>query len=305
MAITITRKYTDFPDALDLLLSVHLPSSMEFTFDRGSNVGTYAEVVINGYAFRAVKISTVGTVDKYYIGGEMFNSLLGFPVLDLHDLSALALTVNVVINGRLSNGALHSTAAHPAFKICNAISASPIDGLTAVANFGRSLATIYHSGYVTYWSPANSRYQVYAGNDSGDVNIDGAKLNLRYIESSEWLYFWLNKDGCFDAFRFVELSRSLESELSTPIANYNQELQSWRAYEINQQNKVEEEITLRCIAQDVAHYNQLYAIAQTPLFMNERAEVFKVSTKPAKLSACRQNLNFTFTIKRQYHGQSY
>lgn len=302
-SITITREYTDFPNVSQPLLSAHLPSSIEFEFDRGSEVNTYAKVEINGISFFATKIQTVGNVDTYQLSGDFFVSLLGIPALDPLDVATLQLAITAVCKGYSSAGVLLASANHSAFKICNAISATTDEGLETVQNSGRS-SKVYHAGWISYFDVTN---QVYKQIDTDATELftdDGCNFEIEYVSSGYEIY-WLNIDGCFDSFAFTELTRKCEGKLSNTISLYSNQLKDWKGYEQNVMNEVDEEITYRTIAKDAEHYKQLYFMAQSPLIMNLSGELFEMSQRPAPLNPCKQNLNFTFSLKRKIHAQSY
>jgi hypothetical protein len=302
-AITITRKFTDFELESVPLLSAHLPSSIEFQFDRGTETNTYAEVVINTIAFKAIKTTTVGNSDFYVLGGEMLAQFLGIPTLAITNLTKLQLAMTVVCNGYSSTGTLLATASHSAFKICNAISADANDGLYFVQTNGRS-KKVYHSGIIFYFDVTNQIYKSANTTATGTYTADGCNFEIEYIAGTPNIY-WLNSDGCYDCFEFTELSINRQGKLSNPISLYSNRLIDWKGYEQNIRNEVVEEIVYRTIAKNTEHYAQLYFMAQSPLIMNVNGELFEMSQYPAPIAACKQNLNFTFSLKRKTHAQSY
>lgn len=305
--ITITREYTkaEFPNVP--LLSVHVPTSVEFEFDRGTEVNSYAVVTVNGYDFRAIKTGTVGNVDTYQLGGEMFISLLGMPTLNPLDVSSLQLVVTAVCKGYSSAGVLLASANHSSFKICNAIDRDKEYGLYVLQTAGRgSITPIYYTGYLVYFDVNNQVYKQIYSVENGIFSDDGCSFNVNYYSSEVGTpIFWLNIDGCFDSWNFTELTTKRESKLSNPISLYSNQLKDWKGYEINTMNDVEEEIVYRVIAKNAEHYEQLYFMAQSPLIMNQSGEIFEMAQRPAPLNPCKQNLNFTFSLKRKTHGQSY
>lgn len=305
MAIVITRGFNKFPDTTIPLLSAHLPASIEFTLDRGSQVNTYAVVTINGYDFRAVKTKTTGSIDTYQLGGEMLISLLGTPDINPTSVSSLQLAIVVVCKGYSSNGTLLDSKTHPPFKICHAISADRTYGLIGVQSEGRS-TKIYHNGVISYFDVINQQYKITSTSLTGLFTQDGTAIQLVFLgELFNWNLAWLNIDGCWDFSNFTRISTTKTSNLSRPISLYSSQLHQWRGYQQSIGNEVEEEITYRVIAKDAAHYTQLYFMAQSPLIMNNEGELFEMAQKPAPLGSFKQNLNFTFSVKRKYHAQSF
>lgn len=303
--ITITREFTDYIDESPSLLSVHLPSSIEFEFDRGVTVGTYAVVTINGYDFKATKIKTVGNVDTYQLNGDSFVYFIGIPTLNPIDFNTLQLSINVVCKGYSSTGSLLASANHSVFKICNAISATPSEGLNLLYSLGRSVK-VYHNGFFTYYNPTSNNFDYKDGSTlTGIFTENGSYINLQYIPANGITLYWLNVDGCYDSCNFTEVTTKREAKLSNSISLYSDQLINWKGYSQNVMNEVEEEITYRTIANDSDHYAQLYFMTQSPLIMNTNGELFEMSQRPAPLNPCKQNLNFTFSLKRKIYGQSY
>ena len=310
-SITITRDFTDYPDSTSLLVSAHLPSSMEFEFDRGSEVNTYAKVEINGISFFATKIKTVGTVDTYkLIGNDIFNSLLGVPTFDSIAVDNLTLLATVVCKGYSSVGAVLATATHVNFWLTHAISASPVDGLLGMYESGRtSYGNIYFTRWMYYFDKATKKitreYNPPTGVfDTGDFTINIVNVP-ELIENSKSIA-WLNSDGCYDRFDFNLISTERNGKKSNAISVFSDQLYQWVGNEFNITNDVEETISLRRIAMNAEHYEQLYFITQSPLIMDAQSgELYELSAVPAPLNPCKQNLNFTFSLKRKIHAQSY
>lgn len=310
-SITITRKFTTFPDDSVPLLSVHLPSSIEFQFDRGIDVNTYAKVEINGISFFATKIQTVGTVDTYkLIGSDIFNSLLGVPTFDSFDVDNLTLLTTVVCKGYSSAGAVIASATHENFWLTHAISASPVDGLLGMYQRGRtSSGNIYFTRWMYYFDKATKKitrqYNPPTGVfDTGDFTINIVNVP-ELIENSKSIA-WLNSDGCYDRFDFNLISIERIGKKSNAISVFSDQLYQWVGNEFNITNDVEETISLRRIAMNAEHYEQMYFITQSPLIMGaQNGELYELSAIPAPLNPCKQNLNFTFSLKRKIHAQSY
>ena len=309
-AITITRGFTDYPDSTPLLVPVHLPTSIEFEFDRGAISGSYVEVVINSVAFRATKILTVGNVDTYQLNGDMLKYLLGIPDLDSFELDRLTLECTVVCNGYNSAGSVIATATDTTFYLCHAISALTVDGLLELYQKGRtSTGNIYFTRWLYYFDEATKKitraYDPPTGvYDTGTYSIN--IVNVPELTENVISIAWLNSDGCYDRFDFTVVTTERQSKKSNPINLYANQLFEWKGNEQNITNDVEETLQLKTIALNSEHYEQMYFISQSMLIMDAQSgQLFELSSPPAPISACKQNLNFTFTLKRKIHGQSY
>lgn len=305
--ITITREFTQYTFPNVPLLSVHVPSSMEFEFDRGAISGSYAEVVINSYTFKAIKTGTVGNVDTYTINGDMLKYLLPIPTFNPLVADNLVLSCTVVCNGYNSSGTLIATANHSSFKICHALTEDKDYGLYVLQTSGRiNITPVYYTGYLTYFDVTNQVYKKVSSVVDGSFTDDGCSFNVKYFSSEVGTaYYWLNSSGCWDSWLFSEISNETKKNQSSPIQLYADQLINWKGYEFNMQNEVEETKTYRVIAKDTDHYAQLYYLTKTPIIMNQNGELFELTSQPAPLTICKQNLNFTFSLKRKIHAQSY
>lgn len=304
-AITITRRFND-NFGLDpiSIVGVHTPLSLYFDFDRGAISGSYAEVVINGYAFKAVKTLTVGNVDSYVLDGSCLKYLLSFPTLTAN---TLYLQPTVVINGYNSSGSIIATATHSSFKICHAISDNKMLGLAVLATEGRTKKIYYTDGTYYYYSPTYKEYLTKTATTyTGTISINGATLNVYYVPffTNGIIVYWLNSDGCFDNFVFTLVSKKRISSKSGESSLYASNLEDYVADTINYKNEITETITLRTIAIDTEHYEQLIQLA-TSLCIYIDNELWEFDNGNDTFSPCKQNLNFTFSLKRKTHAQSY
>lgn len=301
-AITITRGFSDVSGVTKPIMSVHIPNSTTFEFDRGAISGSYAEVVINSIAFRAVKTLTVGNVDTYQLNGDMLKYVLGIPVFDPTGTNSLSKTCTVVYNGYNSAGSVIATATDTSFELCNAL---PIANLENMITFGRSNQTVYYKGLLSYYNVNSNYYESVATTLTGLFTSNGCSFNVVSLDTLDVSYYWLNADGCWDSGTFTEITTETQSKKTSPIALYADQLVNWKGYEFNTINDVDETKVLKTIAKNTEHYQQLYFMTKSPIIMNENGELFELSSPPAPIAACRQNLNFTFSLKRKIHAQSY
>ena len=333
-AITITRQI----DQNTPLVSAFQQHSIEFTFDTTgmtNTTGSYAEVVVNGYTFRAVKTGYNGANDYYFFDfGNILAQILGFPKRE-PAMTDLLTTPTIVVNGRYANGTLAATATHPKIEVCFAVSALGrweglnMNYLYGFYNVNTGSLTQYHYGYVCfYWHGAAGTYNLKIDNNPTEsvtlthgfnridmnygLNFDGMLsvgttalfMVKRVVSSASAFWHYVGESGCLLDAGFTIISTEKISKRDKEIEFYAEtnELKYSRTAQIGQ--TVTERVKVKTIAIDLEHFKQLQEIGTTGLIWRS-SQNYRVVDYPKEVLECRQNLVFTATLERDLNAVGY
>ena len=268
------------------LIGFNYQQGIQFLFERGTNTNTYAQVVWNGIAFKAVKISkNVATnTDRYQIDMteivKATKSIAPFEVT----VTGLVQTINYTINGLSSAGA---TLASSATQTVYLTFAKPYlkAGLYDLYTNGFS-RVIYHPGKYCQW--ASTMYVITTAN-TNDAN------HIYRAETGEEIA-WINRDGAWSFWNFRKISETQEAKKSTEIANYalsNYELAA-KTYDIETELKIQ--VMFDTLAIDATHYRYLTEIGSSERVIYN-GKVYRVKDYSKQSAECKQNLRFNLTLE--------
>ena len=193
--ITIERGLNQQSSVLTApLIGFNYQQGIQFTYDHAAETNTYAEVIWNGYTFRATKIATVSaTVDRYQI--DMTEIVKATKTVAPFEVTVTGLlqTITYTIYGRKSNGTAHVNSATQTVYLSFA-KPNLKSGLYAIETNGAS-RVIYHSGKIGYFYNETNIYKILSTTENGTLIDGNAELTLVYKSTTGEEIAWLNRDG--------------------------------------------------------------------------------------------------------------
>lgn len=340
-AITITRPLSDQGDTTDRnFISAFMPATFEFTFERGTEVNSYAEVTFNGYTFRAVMIQAnyATNTDLYLMDlSSILPSWIGFAPMSF-TTTGLTKDLTVVINGKTAAGTIIASATHTKQTVSFGYGDIGANNIMAeIWYYGRKKdVPLYHdSGNISfYFNGAAGNYQINISgvsytyalvngynnlllwythyNLSGTLTITGQTTTFPIIyytnvgSLNSDVIVWVNDWGGWDYLSFERISKSIavENTNSIPVFNKTNFAAKAKSLNINISKSIQE--TYRIVAKDVTQFNQLMKIIESPRILNYNSGiVLNVVSAPSTIAECRQNLNFTITFEHSENAISY
>ena len=185
--ITITRSILQQGGDDDLaLVSAFQRNSLEFNVERGSEVGTYATVIIGAFEFRAVKTATVGTTDSYIMDvSSILPNLIGDAQIDGIATNSLTKLETVTLKAYdNTNTILVTNTLHPDILLSFAYqNIATGGGLNDIVKKGSSRA-IYHNGNICLFS----------NNYTGVINLTINAISGNYTLANGYNNVWLNSN---------------------------------------------------------------------------------------------------------------
>jgi len=288
-SITIIRGLNQQGTALTApLVSVYAPTGIEFDFNRDALAGTYAEVSVDTYVFKAVKISRAGSVDRYQIAVDWLQYLTSLPTV-VANITTTSITYT--ITGRNSSGVSVATANATIQLSHGCPSFGSSRGLYDVWNVGYS-QSIYHAGKYSVYNKATGIYEI---GTSAAVGV------YRPMAGEE--IAWINADGGWSFWNFKKQSKSFEGKASNFVPSFN--LYNYQATSAGRNLSRERtvQIDFKTVAINAEHHEQLCYLASSPLIIYNGFEYqHKKSTDTT--GAVKQNLAFTLTLESKENAAS-
>ena len=286
--ITIERGLNQQSSVLTApLIGFNYQQGIQFTYDHAAEANTYAEVIWNGYTFKATKIATVSaTVDRYQI--DMTEIVKATKTVAPFEVTVTGLlqTITYTIYGRKSNGTAHVNSATQTVYLSFA-KPNLKSGLFDLYTNGTS-RIIYHNGKYCQFSSGTPAYVITTANTNDATHIYKAVAGEEIA--------WLNRDGAWSFWNFRKISENREAKKSTEISNYalsNYELAA-KTYDIDTELKVN--VVFDTIAIDSTHYRYLTEIGESErVIYNGRA--YRVKDYSKESAECKQNLKFNLTLE--------
>ncbi len=287
-------------------VSAFIQNSIKFTFDRGSEINTYAVVSINGNLFRATKILTVVTLDTYQIDVTcILPYILGFAPTTV-TATGLVLTPTITIQGYTSVGiVLGAAVTHPtiylSFGYPNIGVIGGLDGNSAGKNMSK---VIYHNGKFSFSSLGGSSFYLGTGAYTGKYPDAGYDIDMIYKNIIGSEIAWLNSNGCWSYWNFRYLAEENIAKSITEIPVYastNAEMYA-KSVDISTEKKLS--LYFDTIAVDDIHYKQLTEIAESARVIYS-GKVYRIKDSSSRTANCRQNLKFNLTLEIEENAVSY
>ena len=312
---------------LDAVVSVFTPNAIIFDYTHDGVVGSYAEVVVDGYTFGATKTDTLsGSADRYTFDlSDILKFLISKPSLTDITVSGLFTVKTFTINGRLSNGALQATV--NTFSSLTFSLPDVGNTLLSLRSTGRS-SSIYHSGVISFmWYDDPGTVALIVGGVSINYTLatgynivtlhasqlvtgtltsspSGLSIPLIYIPSTDTPITWLDRDGAYSycAMRLVSKGTITRSENPVPIFN----LSNGDANTLDDNNTRTRtgRVTLDVVARDAEHYRQLTTIGDS-MRVWYGGLLYRAVSIPTDTADCRQNLYFQITLERSENAAGY
>ena len=327
-AITITRNINSNDS---VLVSVFQRNSMEFSCERGSEVGTYATVKFGNYEFRAIKKDTYSTFDEYII--DVTSILPNMSPIPLFVDDLITVQIVPVINLYNSSNTIIATANHPTIllsygydDVYNSGSVLDIPKIVNVYNKGVS-RVVYHNGKMSFfWKGTSSVHPISCGGVSVNYAMYENEINTFDYSTIELialpktgtitssgqtdlsipLYYkqpygeheiaWLNRDGGWSFWNFRQISSEVKVKKSNEVATYyptNYETIS-KSRMISAEKTVE--YVFDTLAYNPEHFAQLCEI-QESLAVIWNNKLMMVSGCNSLTAVCKQNLRFTLKLE--------
>lgn len=325
--ITITRALEGSDTRLVSAFQQH---SLEFDFDRGAISGSYAEVLIQGVSFRAVKLGTAGTVDSYFFDcGDILANIIG---LQFANMQAVNLFKELIfqIQGKNSSGTVIASAYHPTIDLCYAT--PPLGDATFINNLGLNgyIGEQYTHEKLCFYNPFYTEtYAQYVNGvlegtvdliqgynrvdtlltGDGNVNFIGefainfdVKKVVPAVDAMD--FYYIGKQGAILEAWFNLITTETISERDNTIENYaiTNELKQSKTLKIG--NTITTRFILKTIARDLGHFKQLQEIG-TSFLVWRGSKAYRVVDYPKQTSECRQNLAFNLTLETDENAVSY
>ena len=288
-SITIIRGLNQQGVALTSpLVSVYIPTGIEFDFDRDALAGTYAEVSVGSYVFKAVKVSSAGSVDRYQIAVDWLQYLTSLPTL-VANITVSSITYT--ITGRNSSGVSVATANATIQLSHGCPSFGSARGLYDVWNVGYN-QQIYHAGKYSLFNKNNGTYEI------GTSTAIGIYKAMAGEEIA-----WINADGGWSFWNFKKQSKNFESKASNFVPTFNLYNYQSASAGRNLTREKSVQIDFKTVAINAEHHEQLCYLSSSPLIIYDGKEYQHKKTTETT-GAEKQNLAFTLTLESKENAAS-
>jgi hypothetical protein len=289
-SITIIRGLNQQSPALTApLVSVYAPTGIEFDFERESLTNSYSEVSVGAYVFKAVKVSTVGTVDRYQIAVDWLQYLTSLPT-SVTNITPTSITYT--ITGRDSIGVSQATATATVLLSFGVPDMYSQRGMYDVYSNGAS-SMIYHAG----------RYSRFNGTIYEILSATSSSATTTYRQTTGEEIAWLNTDGGWSFWNFKKIGKKLDiknSNFVSTFALFNYEQMS-AGRNVSQEKTIE--LDFKTVAINTEHHEQLCLIKQSKqIWYNGR--IYEVKECTQSTGAEKQNLGFTLTLESKENAAS-
>jgi len=302
-SITIIRGLNKQGAALTApLVSVYAPTGIEFDFDRGSLVGSYAEVSVSTHVFKAVKVSTVGNVDRYQLAVDWLQYLTSLPT-SVANITPTSITYT--ITGRNVDGVSQATATDTILLSFGCPEIYSQTGLYDVYIQGAS-SIIYHCGKISFFNHGVNVYEIENSTFSGtyekgygpEVSID-----IVYKQTTGLEIAWINSDGAWSFWNFKQIAKTFEVKKSNFVPKFS--LFNYEANSAGQSLGQEKTmaINFKTVAINAEHHEQLCRIKESPLVIFG-GRIVEVKECTQTTGSERQNLAFTLTLETKENAAS-
>ena len=268
-----------------LLVSAFAPVGLEFDFDHGGIIGSYADVSVGPHTFRAVKVETKSaTVDRYQLSVDWLKSFVALPTYV--NAALMSTGVEYRVEGRNSAGLsiasfledVYVTFAIPPIKNGDWMNTLFTNGF---------VRPIYHCG----------RYSKFDYTDL--IFVNGVGYNIQGEEIA-----WIDREGRWSFWNFKFLSKEFDVKNSGQISTFALRNSEVVGNGLNTEQEIKVQLNFKTVAIDVIHHELLCEIKQSKVVIC-RDLICNVKECTQTTGAEKQNLAFNLTLEYTENAASY